>query len=137
MTKIGLLTVTSEFGFPETIARLETAIAAAGMSVFARIDHGAAAGAVQLVLRPTVLMIFGNAKGGTLLMQAQQAVGIDLPLKALVYQEASGQVLLAYNEPGWIAERHGLGAEVAPVIAGMAGALKRIVLQAAQSHAED
>jgi uncharacterized protein (DUF302 family) len=134
---IGLTTVPSEFGSPQTIARLEAAIKAAGMTVYARIDHGAAAGAVHLALGPTELVIFGNAKGGTLLMQAHQAVAIDLPLKALVYQDASGRVFLAYNDPHWIAERHGLGAEVAPTVTAMASALKSIVAHATESQLKD
>jgi uncharacterized protein (DUF302 family) len=134
---IGLTTVPSEFGPPETIARLEAAINAAGMTVYARIDHGAAAGAVHLELAPTELVIFGNAKGGTLLMQAHQAVAIDLPLKALVYQDASGRVFLAYNDPHWIAERHELGTEVASTVAAMASALKSIVAHATESQTKD
>ena len=133
MATMGLMTVPSDFGPPETLARLEAAIGAAGMTVYARIDHGAAAGAVHLALEPTELVIFGNAKGGTLLMQAHQAAAIDLPLKALVYQGASGQVFVAYNDPLWIAERHGLGAEIAPTVAVMASALKRIVGNATKS----
>ena len=88
---IGLITVPSNFGPSETMARLEAAINAAGMTVFARVDHGAAATAVHLTLGPPEVVIFGNAKGGTPLMQANQAVGIDLPLKALVYQDASAR----------------------------------------------
>ena len=83
----------------------------------------------------TALLIFGKAKGGTLLIQAHQAVGIDLPLKALVYQDASGHVFLAYNDPRWIAERHGLGTEVAPTVGAMASALKRVVVaHATEAH---
>jgi uncharacterized protein (DUF302 family) len=129
-----MTTVPSEFGPPETIARLEAAINAAGMTVYARIDHSAAAGAAHLALAPTELLIFGNAKGGTLLMQTHQAVGIDLPLKVLIYQDASGQVFLTYNDPHWIAERHGLGTEVAPTVAAMASALKRIAAHATESQ---
>jgi uncharacterized protein (DUF302 family) len=137
MTTIGLVTVPSEFGPPETLDRLEAAINAAGMTVYARIDHGAAAGAVHLALGPTELVIFGNAKGGSLLMQAHQAVGIDLPLKALVYQDASGRVFLAYNDPRGIAERHGLGTKVAPTVEAMASALNSIVAHATESHIKD
>jgi uncharacterized protein (DUF302 family) len=134
MTARGLMTVPSEFGPPETLARLEAAIVKAGMTVYARIDHAAAAGAAQLALRVTELLIFGNAKGGTLLMQAQQVVGIDLPLKVLVHQDSSGQVFLTYNDPQWIAERHSLGAELARTVDAMASSLKRIVLYATKSN---
>jgi uncharacterized protein (DUF302 family) len=132
MTTTGLMTVPSEFGQPETVARLEEAIHAAGMTVYARIDHGAAAAAVNLSLGPTQLLIFGNAKGGTLLMQAHQAVGIDLPLKVLAFQGASGQVFLTYNDPQWIAERHALRTETAATVAAMANALNTIVAYATQ-----
>jgi uncharacterized protein (DUF302 family) len=134
MATVGLVTVPSEFGAPETLARLDAAVNAAGMTVYARIDHGAAAGAVHLALGATELVILGNAKGGTLLMQAHQAVGIDLPLKALVYEDASGHVFVAYNDPHWIAERHGLGAEVLSTVAAMASVIKGIVVHATESH---
>ena len=109
MATTGLVTTPSEYGPTETMARLESAIKAAGMSVFAKIDHSTAAADVGMSLRSTEVVIFGNAKGGTLFMQEHQAAGIDLPLKALVYQDESGRVFLAYNDPHWIAERHGLG----------------------------
>ena len=84
MATTGLTTVPSYAGPSETMTRLEAAINAAGMTVFARIDHGAAAAAAHVPLGPTELVIFGNAKGGTPLMQTNQAVGIDLPLKAVI-----------------------------------------------------
>jgi len=83
--------------------RVETEIGERGMNVFARIDHAAGAAEVGLTLRPTELIIFGNARGGTPLMQPNQTVGIDLPLKALVWQDAAGKTLISYNEPSWIA----------------------------------
>ena len=135
MQSPGLTIVSSKSGFSETVFRLMAAIAEAGMSVLARIDHAGAARAVHLPLRPTELVIFGNAKGGTPLMQAKQELGIDLPLKALVYQDASDQVWIAYNDPHWIAERHGLGAAVSGPIALMAAALRRIIAQATSPHA--
>src|SRR5438045_3096075 len=87
--------------------RLQAEVRARGMTVFARIDHAAGAAEVGLTLRPTELIIFGNARGGTPLMESVQTVGIDLPLKALVWEDASGKTWLSYNEPGWIAQRHG------------------------------
>ena len=88
--------------------RLETEIRTKGMEVFARIDHAANAADAGLNLRPTELIIFGNARGGTPLMQSAQTIGIDLPLKALVWQDASGKTWISYNEPSWIAQRHGV-----------------------------
>src|SRR5580698_5256224 len=113
MAAPGLTTVRSKYSAKETLDRLEADIKARGIEVFARIDHAAGAAAVGLPLRPTTVLIFGNAKAGTPLMQADQAVGIDLPLKALVYEDASGKVWLAYNDPSWLARRHGLGESVA------------------------
>jgi uncharacterized protein (DUF302 family) len=133
MATNGLTTVHSNFAAAETMDRLETEIKAAGMTIFARIDHGANASAVGLPLRTTILVIFGNAKGGTPLMQANPAAGIDLPLKALVYQDAAGQVWVAYNDPTWLADRHGLGTEVAPMVAAMTTVLDRLVARATGS----
>jgi uncharacterized protein (DUF302 family) len=104
------------------------------MTVFAKINHAAAAEDVHLALRPTELVIFGNAKGGTPLMQACQAIGIDLPLKVLVYQEVSGKVQVAYNDPNWLAERHRLGVALAPAVAAITAALKMIVARSTGSH---
>jgi len=103
--------------------RLETAVKAKGMTVFSRIDHAAGAAEVGLPLRPTELLIFGNAKGGTPLMQSAQTTGIDLPLKALVWQDAAGRTWLSYNDPSWLAKRHGLGHQTEPAVRAMAAAL--------------
>jgi uncharacterized protein (DUF302 family) len=119
----GLTTVRSSYGPKDTMNRLEADIKAKGMTVFARIDHAAGAAEVGLSLRPTELLIFGNAKGGTPLMQSIQTIGIDLPLKALVWQDASGDTWLSYNDPGWLAKRHGLGPEVAASVSAMSAAL--------------
>ena len=127
----GLTTIPSAFGAKETMDRLESAITAKGLTVFARIDHAAGAAAVDMPLRPTEVLVFGNAKGGTPLMEANQSVGIDLPLKALVYQDADGKVWLAYNDPSWIAQRHGLGAAVGANVDGLAKALEVLATQAA------
>jgi uncharacterized protein (DUF302 family) len=132
MTIEGLTTVGSSFGPKETMDRFAAATAK-GRTLFARIDHAAGAAAVGLPVRPTELLIFGNAKAGTPLMQADQAIGIDLPLKALVYQDASGKVWLAYNDPSWLASRHGLGGSVAPNVTAMAAALKAVVAKATKS----
>jgi uncharacterized protein (DUF302 family) len=119
----GLTTVLSSFGPKETMDRLAAEVASKGLTVFARVDHAAGAAAVGLPLRPTELLIFGNTKGGTPLMQANQAVGIDLPLKALVYEDGAGKVWLAYDNPSWIAERHRLGTDVAPTVQVLSKAL--------------
>ena len=102
----GLITIASNFGAKETADRFVTAIRAQKLDVFAQIDHAAGAAEVGLTLRPTHLIIFGNARGGTPLMQVAQTVGIDLPLKVLVWEDSAGQTWLSYNAPSWIAERH-------------------------------
>ena len=107
MAAPGLTTIKSSHPPQETMGRLEAAVKAKGLTVFARIDHAEGASAVGLSLRPTALLIFGNAKGGTPLMQAVQTIGIDLPLKALVWQDASGDTWLSWNDPAWLAARHG------------------------------
>ena len=121
----GLTSIRSNFGPKETMERLEAEIRARGMTVFARIDHAAGAAEVGLTLPPTELIIFGNARGGTPLMQAAQTVGIDLPLKALVWEDVSGKTWLSYNEPGWIAQRHSV-ANAELVVSKMAAALSAI-----------
>jgi uncharacterized protein (DUF302 family) len=104
----GLTTFKSSYPPQETMSRLETAVKAKGLTVFARIDHAEGASAAGLSLRPTEVLIFGNAKGGTPLMQAEQTIGIDLPLKALVWRDAAGETWLSLNDPAWLAARHGV-----------------------------
>lgn len=106
----GLTTIASSFGPKETLDRLEAQIKAKGLTVFARIDHAAGAAAAGMALRPTEVVLFGNARGGTPLMLDRQTAGIDLPLKFLVWQDEAGKTWLSYNEPEWIAHRHGLRA---------------------------
>jgi uncharacterized protein (DUF302 family) len=133
MAADGLITLSSSHGPKDTMDRLAAEIAARGMTVFARIDHAAGAAEAGLPLRPTELLIFGNAKGGTPLMQSEQTIGIDLPLKALVWQDASSRTWLSYNDPSWLAKRHGLGAEVDPAVKAMAAALNVIATKATAS----
>jgi uncharacterized protein (DUF302 family) len=130
MAADGLTTIASSFGPKETMDRLEAEIKAKGMTVFARIDHAAGAAEVGMPLRPTELLIFGNAKAGTPLMQADQAIGIDLPLKALVFEDAAGKVWLSYNDPHWVARRHGLGAAADQTVNAMAAALDAVATKA-------
>jgi uncharacterized protein (DUF302 family) len=132
MAADGLITIPSSFGPEETADRLESEITSRGMTVFARVDHAAGAAQVGMPLRPTVLLIFGNAKGGTPLMQSDQAVGIDLPLKALVWEDASGKTWLSYNDPKWIAQRHGLGPDLDRVTDTLATALKAVTRAATE-----
>jgi uncharacterized protein (DUF302 family) len=92
MTDNGLISVPSAHGVKETIDRFESDVKSKGLTIFARIDHAAGAREAGLVLRPTELLIFGNAQGGTPLMQSYQTIGIDLPLKVLAWEDAAGKV---------------------------------------------
>jgi uncharacterized protein (DUF302 family) len=131
MTADGLITIRSNYEPKETMDRLEAEVKNKGLTVFAHVDHAAGATAVGLSLDPTDLLIFGNAKGGTPLMQAVQTMGIDLPLKVLVWQDAPGQTWLSYNDPRWLAKRHGIDGAAASAVNGLAGALAGLVQAAA------
>jgi uncharacterized protein (DUF302 family) len=126
MTAQGLTMLPSSHGPKDTMDRLEAAVKAKGMMVFARIDHTAGATAIGLSLRPTELLIFGNAKAGTPLMQSIQTIGLDLPLKALVWQDESGRTWLSYDDPAWLAQRHGIGGETRAVVGMMTAALDSV-----------
>ena len=130
MAVAGLITRPSRFDPDETMGRLERAVTAKGMTIFARIDHAAGAKNVGLELRPTALLIFGNARGGTPPMQTAQTLGIDLPLKALVWQDAEGTVNLTYNNLSWAAARHSIGDTVAPAVAGLHAGLDALARHA-------
>jgi uncharacterized protein (DUF302 family) len=123
----GLTTIRSSHGPKDTMNRLEAAVKAKGMTVFARIDHAAGAAGAGLSLAPTEVLIFGNAKAGTPLMQLVQTIGIDLPLRALVWQDASGDTWLSYNDPAWLAKRHGLSGATDAAIGLMTAALDVVV----------
>ncbi len=126
----GLFTVPSAFSFDDTISRFEAALQAKGIMLFAKIDHSAGAVEAGLTLRPTFLLIFGNARGGTPLMQENQQIGIDLPLKALVWQDADGKVWLTYNDPAWLATRHRLGAAAEETVAALENGLATLARDA-------
>lgn len=122
----GLITLESSYSAAETIDRLADTVAKAGLQIFVRIDHAAGAEQVGMPLRPTQLLIFGQARGGTPLMQENQTAGIDLPLKALAWTDADGKTWLSYNDPEWFAQRHGLGEPSAQAVQAMRGALARL-----------
>jgi len=126
----GIETLASAFGPKETMDRLEAAVRSKGMTVFARIDHAAGAASVGLELLPTELLIFGNAKAGTPLMQVNQAIGLDLPLKALVWQDAAGTTFLSFEDPRWIVSRHEEDAALAGLAADRARGLMALTTAA-------
>jgi uncharacterized protein (DUF302 family) len=136
MTADGLIACVSKFGPKETMDRLAAAVTSRGISIMARIDHAAAAAAIGMELPPTELLIFGNPRAGTPLMQAVQTVGIDLPLKALVWQDEGGTTWLAYNDPRWLAQRHGVDAGLDRTLHAMADALAAIAREATAASAE-
>jgi uncharacterized protein (DUF302 family) len=129
----GLITTQSSFDPETTLQKLEAIVQAKGLTVFAKVDHAAGAAQVGLPLRPTTLVIFGNAKGGTPLMQAAQTSGIDLPLKALVWQDASGVTWLSYNDPAWVAKRHGLPHDVEAQIKALGDVLHAFAVAATKA----
>jgi uncharacterized protein (DUF302 family) len=124
MTPQGLVLNHSPHPPQATVDRLAAEIAAHGMTIMARIDHAAAAHEVGLVLRPTQLILFGNPRAGTLLMQQTQSIGIDLPLRMLVWQDDKQQTWLAYNDPQMAAARHAV--TCGTVVEAMSHALAEI-----------
>jgi uncharacterized protein (DUF302 family) len=126
----GIVTVASHFSVKETIDRLVATIGPLGLKVFARIDHAAGAAQAGFQLHPTELLIFGNPKGGTPLMLDQQIAGIDLPVKALAWEDAERRVWLSYNDPAWIAARHGLFTASADAVAAIAKGMAMVVAKA-------
>ena len=127
MTPSGLVTCISSLGPKETMDRLAAGVTTRGISIMARIDHAAAAAAIGMELRPTEVLIFGNPQAGTPLMQAVQTVGIDLPLKALVWQD----------DPQWLAQRHGVGIGLDRTLHAMADALAAVAKEATAATAEE
>jgi uncharacterized protein (DUF302 family) len=118
-TPNGLIHLASRHTVEETMQRLEALLNERGITIFARVDHSGEAAKVGLNLRPTKLLIFGSPKGGTPLMQASPTLAIDLPLKALFWQDAEGKVWLTYNDPAYLQQRHNFPSELLPNIAGV------------------
>ncbi|ARU86873.1 DUF302 domain-containing protein [Pseudomonas sp. M30-35] len=120
----GLITLKSPYNVSKTMQRVEHAVTTRELTIFAKVDHAAGAAKVDMALRPTQLLIFGNPKGGTPLMECAQTSAIDLPLKVLVWQDASEQVWVGYNDPAYIGARH--GASDCPVITKLQTVLQAI-----------
>jgi len=123
----GLVVLKSPYGAKETMNRFEDLVKQRGLHVFARIDHAAGAAKIGKSLRPTEVIIFGNPQGGTPFMECAQTAGIDLPLKALVWQDSTSQVWLGYNDPDFLGKRHGVPqcaviANLRKALVGLAGA---------------
>lgn len=121
----GVVTIESAHDVPTTIDRLAAAVEGAGGTVFARVDHAKGAASVDLELRPTELLIFGNPKLGTLPMQQAQTVGVDLPLRVLAWEDEAGVTHVSYTDPAAMMARHGVAPD-APFVAKIAGALEKL-----------
>jgi len=122
MTEIsdkGMVHRASPYSVDETLERLGAVLQSLGIPILARIDHSGGAAAMGLSMRPTKLVIFGNARAGTPLMVAAPTLALDLPLKALVWEDADGKVWVSYNTPQYLRERHGFPEELLPSIAGI------------------
>jgi uncharacterized protein (DUF302 family) len=127
MSAEGVVTIACPSSPREAVARLKAEILSRGLELFAEIDHAKNAAEVSLSLPPSVVLIFGSAKAGTPLMQAKQAVALDLPLRVLVWDDAEGKNWISYNDPVWIAHRHGLAAEAVDMAGKMREGLEALV----------
>ncbi|SRR6266568_4344360 len=123
----GIVHVLSKYTVPDTLQRLESVVTSHGLTVFARIDFSGDAVKVGLQMPPTQLLIFGNPKAGTPLMIASPSIAIDLPLKALAWQDATGQVWLSYNTPDYLKDRHGLPDKLVKNISAIGGLVEKAV----------
>ena len=127
----GIKQVVSANDVNTTADKLESILKSKGITVFARVDHAAGAKKVGKTLRPTVLLVFGNPNLGTPLMQQKQLIGLDLPLKALIYEAENGKTYISYNDPAYLSKRHGI-AKPEKVFSKMSGALKNFTAAAAK-----
>jgi uncharacterized protein (DUF302 family) len=123
----GLVQVVSRYSVDDTVRRLQAVFAEKGLQVFALIDHSGEAEKVGLKMRPTKVLIFGSPKAGTPLMVAAPSLAIDLPLKALVGEDAAGKVSVTYNDPAYLKERHGVPEELIKNLAGAGAVIGKAV----------
>lgn len=124
----GFISKLSPHSVPKTIQRLCALLKSKGVAIFALVDHSGEAEKAGLKMRPTQLLIFGNPKGGTPLMLAAPSTAIDLPLKALVWEDADGKVWLSYNSPDYLQQRHGFPADLEKNIAAIEPLLAQAVV---------
>jgi uncharacterized protein (DUF302 family) len=130
MQATGLVTIPSRVSVSQTIDRIVAGATRRCLNVFARIDHAEGAAKVGMQLRPTELVIFGHPRGGTPLMIDRQTAGIDLPVKALAWEDAEGKVWLTYNDASWLAARHGLGPQSVDAVDAIAAGLSSLAEEA-------
>jgi uncharacterized protein (DUF302 family) len=127
MENTGLIRVASRYSVYESLQRIESALTARGLQIFARVDHSGEAEKVGLKMPPTKVLIFGSPRGGTPLMVAAPSLAIDLPLKALVAEDEDGKVWITYNSPEYLRERHGVPVELIKNLAGAGALLEKAV----------
>ena len=127
MPVAGFVQIATRYSVSETVDRLTAAFSTKGLQLFALVDHSGEAEKVGLKMHPTKLLIFGSPKGGTPLMVAAPSLAIDLPLKALVWEDEGGKVWLAYNSPEYLQQRHGVPADLTRNIAGVGAVLQEAV----------
>lgn len=123
----GMVHLSSAYSFSETLLRLESVVQSKGLAIFCRVDHSGEAAKAGLKMNPTQLVIFGSPKAGTPLMVASPTLAIDLPLKALVWEDAGGKVWVSYNTPEYLKQRHNIPAELLKNIAGVGPLLENVV----------
>ena len=121
----GIISKPSKYSVPETLERLKAILESKGIKVFALVDHSGEAEKAGLKMPPTQLLIFGNPKGGTPVMLAAPTAAIDLPWKALAWQDANGQVWLSYNDAAYIQRRFGLSDDVIKPLAGLGAVIEQ------------
>jgi uncharacterized protein (DUF302 family) len=127
MNHNGLMQVASPYSVDATVERLESILAARGLQVFALVDHSGEAEKVGMKMRPTKLLIFGSPKGGTPVMLAAPTIAIDLPLKALISEDAEGKVSVTYNTPEYLQQRHGVPDDLLKNISGVGALVAKAV----------
>jgi uncharacterized protein (DUF302 family) len=124
----GIISKASKYSVPETLDRVDALLQSKGIKIFVRVDHSGEAEKVGLKMPPTQLLIFGNPKGGTPVMMAAPTAAIDLPLKALAWQDADGKVWLSYNDPEYIKKRFGLSDEQIRTIVGIGPSIEQALV---------
>jgi uncharacterized protein (DUF302 family) len=124
----GIISKPSKYSVPETIHRLETILTSKGIKIFTLVDHSGEAEKAGLKMPPTQLLIFGNPKGGTPVMLAAPTAAIDLPLKALAWQDADGKFWLSYNDPAYIQRRYSLSDDVMKPLAGLGALIEQAIV---------
>jgi uncharacterized protein (DUF302 family) len=123
----GLIHLSSPYAVPETLERLGSILRSKNLTIFACVDHSGEAAKIGLAMRPTQLIIFGSPKSGTPVMVASPTIAIDLPLKALAWEDADGKVWLSYNDPDYLKRRHEVPDELSKNISGIGALLEKAV----------